>query len=101
MERTNRVVKAMLEKLTEPVDHADNVKFLGHAEFAVNNSRHKTTGRTPSELLFGCQQKGVLADHLEEYLDAKHGESQEDLEDVRRVAASKIAYSSGVFIEKP
>ncbi|KAH8361328.1 hypothetical protein KR200_001361, partial [Drosophila serrata] len=40
-------------------------------EFAINNSVQCSTGKTPSVLLFGCEQRGPMVDELTEYLENK------------------------------
>lgn len=90
VERTNRVLKAMLGKLSDPVNHADWVSILPHAEFAINNTRHATTNRTPSELLFGIMQRGAVVDPLTEYLEDKQKRPVRDLEETRSAADRHI-----------
>lgn len=90
VERTNRVIKAMLGKLSEPIQHSDWVKLLNQAEHAVNNSKHKITATTPAELLFGRNQRGPVIEELSEYLDDKQGRTQLDLDAIRKAAAEKI-----------
>lgn len=68
IERVNRILKASLGKLSNPINHADwSQKFL-HVEYAMNNSTHATTKETPSTLLFGIEQRGQIVDELWEYL---------------------------------
>lgn len=50
VERVNRVLKNILGKLTEPIQHADRANRLTDVECAMNNSVHRSTGATPSEL---------------------------------------------------
>lgn len=42
---------------------------LMDAEYALNNSVHSTTKKTPSEMLFGVNQRGKVIHELTEYLD--------------------------------
>lgn len=93
VERSNRVIKAMLGKLTEPVQHADWTKILGHAEHAINNSVHSTTGRTPAEMLFGVSQRGAVVNRLSEYLEEKKGAPVRNLELIRQAADARIKAS--------
>ena len=74
VERVNRVLKSMLGKLTEPLQHSDWVSCLAKVEFAINNSESATTRETPSVLLFGVEQKATVPDKLTEYLDEVLGE---------------------------
>lgn len=52
VERVNRVITPILGKLSEPISHADWSHKLLQVEYALNNSVHSTTKKTPSELLF-------------------------------------------------
>lgn len=92
VERVNRVIKAMLGKLTNPINHADWSHKLSQVEYAINNSIHRTTKRTPSELLFGVNQRGQIVDELTEYLDDKF-QSERDLASIRSEASKSIENS--------
>lgn len=61
----------MLSKVTEPIAHANWSTKLSEIEFGINNSVHATTKETPSKLLFGVNQRGVIIDQLTEYLEDK------------------------------
>lgn len=71
VERVNRVLKAILAKITDPVQHADWCRKLSDVEFAINNTVSQSTGFTPSRLLFGVDQRGTSVDYLTEYLECK------------------------------
>lgn len=92
VERVNRVLKTMLGKLSEPMNHADWSSKLLLVEHAINNSVHSTTKQTPSKLLFGIEQRGEIIDKLTEYLDARV-ESNVELKQ-RRAAALEAIESS-------
>lgn len=94
VERVNRVIKTMLGKLTEPIDHADWVQRLSQAEYALNNTKHRSTGFTPSELLFGVNQRGKIPDELTEYIDNEfHEVGHRDLTEIRKNAIENIEKS--------
>ena len=59
MERYNRFIIPMIAKLTESPDRWDCI--ISDVECAVNNTVNKSTGQTPSKLLF---QKSVVLDTL-------------------------------------
>lgn len=92
VERVNRVITAMLGKITDPVSHADWTRMLSRVEYAVNNSIHSSTRQSPSMLLFGVQQRGFEVDELTEYLDEKVVPSR-DLNLIREGAAACIKKS--------
>lgn len=91
IERGNRILKSLLAKVTEPVQHSDWVKMLTRVEYAINNSVHSVTRQTPCELLFGVNQRGRDVDTLAEYLDDKHfSASDHDLTTMRKRASERI-----------
>ena len=69
VERVNRVLTAMLGKISNPVNHADWSRLLTNVEHAINNTVHSTTQQMPSVLLFGIPQRGRIVDELTEYLE--------------------------------
>lgn len=94
VERVNRVLTPMLGKLSEPVSHSNWSLMLTRVEYALNNSVHSTTRRTPSELLFGVRLRGPEVDELTEYLqDRVAGETERDLSAIRADAGVEIAKS--------
>ena len=66
VERVNRVLGSMLAKLSDPTTNKHWYKILPEAEFALNNTTQKSTGETPSKLLFGVNQHGKAIDVLGE-----------------------------------
>lgn len=94
VERVNRVLTPMLGKLSEPLNQADWYKLLNRVEFAINNSVQCSTGKTPSSLLFGCEQRGPVVDELTEYLEEKFDqEKPRCLDTVRDEALENIRQS--------
>lgn len=94
VERVNRVITAMLSKITESVSHSDWTKMLEQTEFALNNSVHTATKKTASQLLFGVDQRGGVIDELTEFLqDKQPNESDYELDELRAEALAGIAKS--------
>lgn len=94
VERVNRTIKAMMGKATESMNHADWVQQLGHIEYAINNAKHSTTGFSPSEMLFGVTQKGIVPDELTEYVQNEYQSTGErDLHEIRTQAEAAIEKS--------
>lgn len=89
VERTMRQLKSMLGKLTEPYQHSDWTNMLTHAEFAINNSRHSTTGASPAVMLFGTRQRSPCPDRLTDYLCSRQNPSR-DLDTTRAEAGVRI-----------
>lgn len=95
VERVNRVLTPMLSKLTDPLGHSDWVTKLAEVEYAMNNSVHSTTRKSPSNLLFGVEQRGKIVDELTEYLEDKNetGDGR-ILEEIRARAAEAITVAN-------
>lgn len=94
VERVNRVIKTMMGKLVEPINHADWVQRLAQIEYALNNTKHRSTGCTASNLLFGIDQRGPIADELAEYIEKVfHEPRQANLEEIRESASKSIEKS--------
>lgn len=94
VERVNRVLKSMLGKLSEPIDHADWSNRLLAVEYAMNNSKHSTTKETPCKLLFGVEQRGEVIDELTEFLKAdRTSDPTQDLTHRRTDARAAIERS--------
>lgn len=97
VERVNRVIKAMLSKISDPIQHSNWSKLLTRVEYAINNSVHSVTKETPSRLLFGVGQRGREVDALSEFLESRHPNVVDrDLAAMRDVVSERI----GVHQEK-
>lgn len=94
VEKQNGVLKSILAKITEPIQHSDWANKLEHVEYAVNNTVHVGTRDTPSRLLFGVEQRGVIIDKMTEYLNEKNSNpDSRDLNQIRELAAAAIVRS--------
>lgn len=89
IERVNRTLKSILSKISEPIQHSDWAKLLIRVEYALNNSVHSSTRKTPCHLLFGVDQRGLEIDQLTEYLEDKRN-SVRDLDKLRADASEQI-----------
>lgn len=97
VERVNRVLKNMLGKLTEPLQHSDWVQQLKHVEYAINNTVQKSVGISPSMLLFGVHQRGPNVDYLSEFIDdCDLNKEIRDLESARTKSAAQIKESQNI-----
>lgn len=85
VERFNRVVIPLLAKISD----GDWKKKLGEAEFAINNIRNRSINNSPSMLLFGVNQRGVVCDKIQEFL-LQESDQPRDLVDIREKAAEAI-----------
>lgn len=93
VERVNRDLRAMLAKLTDPIEHGDWVERLSQVEFAINNTVHRSIGQTPSMMLFGVEQRGEIVDELTEYLQDIYGNTKRDLDSIREQVSHRIEKS--------
>lgn len=93
VERFNRTIVPMIAKLADE----RNVRWyetLDDVEYACNNTINKSTGETPSILLYGVSQRGKIVDSIRDTLE-KIGSIMDsrNLVDVRNKAKEKIKQS--------
>jgi len=81
----------MLAKLTDSTNKWDRV--VHKAEFAINNTIHRSTGQSPSMLLFGINQTGEVNDEIRRMLDITVSEDVVVFENMRTEAADRIVKS--------
>lgn len=93
VERVNRVLGPLLAKITDNNIGKYWYKALAEAEFAINNTINKSTGDTPSRLLFGVNQRGPNIDGIKEYFEEKFATDTRDFEAIREKAARNISKS--------
>lgn len=87
VERFNRVITPMLGKIVEDPRKWDIA--LPSVEYAINNTTSRSTGETPSRLLFGIEQNGPVNDKLKLYLSQGIIEDR-NLEEIRESASRNI-----------
>jgi len=80
----------MLAKLCDAPCDWD--KFVEKVEFAINNTVCRSTGETPSKLLFGINQLGNVNDKIQLFLD-DHSRYERDFDELRKAAAKTIVNS--------
>jgi len=93
VERFNKILTPMLAKLSETPAKWDNV--LQSVEFTLNNSICRATNETPSRLLFGINQTGVINDKLKLMLDPYSDENR-DLIKIREQASQTIEKTQNI-----
>lgn len=86
--RVNRDLTPMMAKLSEDSSKWDRI--LETIEFAINNTICRTTNDTPSRLLFGEKQRGIVNDSIRPVLDQTIGVVQRDLYEIRERASTNI-----------
>lgn len=87
VEIVNRSIVPMLAKISEPSNEWDRVLYK--VEFAINNTIHRSTGQTPSRLLFGINQVGDVSDELRHVIE-EINENRFDLPEIREKASEQI-----------
>ncbi|KAK9711377.1 Integrase core domain [Popillia japonica] len=85
-EIVNKMLTNICSKLAANTSKWDEV--LDQVEFA-NNTLNRSTGQTPSMLLFGINQRGRIQDNLREYIEAQN-ETDRNLESIRQKSAENI-----------
>jgi len=81
-ERINRSLVPMIAKLS----NAENGKQCCEIEYCINNTVNKSTGKSPSQLVFGLDQRGPHVDQVKEWAGSDVNASIRDLVDVRETA---------------
>jgi len=69
VERINRILIPMLNKIVNKEKRKQWYKLL-YVEYAINNSKNRSTGETSCRLLFGIDQRGRVNDEIKEYVNA-------------------------------
>lgn len=90
VERVNRVLIPMLAKECEADTTSGWDKRLVKIEFALNNTVNRSTGFSPSVLLFGLNQKGELCDRVRDFLESSLENTRCNLEDLRAEASETL-----------
>ena len=93
VERINRIIGPMLAKLSEKSSGRHWYKVIEDVEYALNNTVSKSTGETPSKLLFGVNQRMLKLDPVRNYVEQQGERVERDLEKMRAIAAQKIKKS--------
>lgn len=94
----------MLSKLSDKFSNKHWYLILVEVEHAINNTVNRTTGRTPSQLIFGLEQRGPCVDQLKEFVSTANHPGARDIQNMRAQAADKVAklqnYQEKVFNAK-
>lgn len=64
---------------------------MPEVEYAINNTVNRSTGKSPSQLIFGIEQRGPCTDHLKDFLKTT---VDRDLSVTKRLLASLIFHSN-------
>jgi len=86
IERLNRMLTPMLAKMSDDPRRWDQA--LESVEFAINNTICRSTGNTPSKLLFGLAQLGAINDLVRLNLD--QSTEIRDLKKLREAASCEM-----------
>lgn len=88
VERFNRILAPMIAKISETPSTWDRV--LSEVEYSLNNTVCRSTGETPSRLMFGVDQKGKPNDVLRKMFES---DVDRDLIEIREQASVNIEKS--------
>lgn len=91
VERVNRSLAPMLAKLTDSGEGKPWYRVLVQVEHAMNNTIHRSTGKTPSELFFGVNQRGLVHDQLKDVVCDEPTLTIPSLPHIKLEAAQRIA----------
>lgn len=90
VERINRVITPMLSKEADENSTGNWYLNLSKIEFALNNTINRSTGHSPSILLFGIRQRGEICDKIMENLNEMNNKLEIDLVKTREEASASI-----------
>lgn len=86
-ERVNRIIIPALAKICSEGDWS---KKIADVEFFINNTVSRTTGFSPSQLLFGVDQRGEVIDKLAEFFGEELSDKPRDLGAIPEMASAII-----------
>lgn len=66
---------------------------LSKAEYAINNTYNKSTGKILSKILFGVAQRGKIKDEIAAYMRSREDVNTRDLQAVREKARENTVKS--------
>jgi hypothetical protein len=90
VERLNRVLIPLLAKIVNKEEGKHWYKLLQEVEYTINNSKNRSTGETPSRLLFGVDQRGQLNDEVKEFLNKSVNIKPRDFTEIRDKAVENV-----------
>lgn len=82
-ERVNWIITPLIAKLSDRETGKQWYKRLGEIEYSLNNTINKSTGKSPSQLIFGMDQRGVYPDHIKEFVESNINQVTRDLDGAR------------------
>lgn len=80
----------MLSKITDDSQGKHWYSVFPEIEFALNNTVNKSTGESPSMLLFGCRQRGKMVDKIADHQYDSKDSNKKNLQIIRNDASEKI-----------
>jgi len=92
-ERINKIITSCLAKLSDNQKNRQWYKTLPIVEYTINNTVNRSTGKSPSQLVFGIEQRGPVTDCLKDFLTIAADSPVRDLDAVRDRAATRTHLS--------
>lgn len=88
VERYNRTILTALSTQTHNLDERVWDNYVGVVQWGLNNTLHKSIGKTPSEVLFGAKMNGEIDSRFDDILEVTRSNS--DVIKTREEASSNI-----------
>lgn len=92
-ERINRSILPIISKLSDKTNGKPWYSILTETEYAINNSVNRTTGQTPSQIIFGIEKRGSNVDGLKDLLSAINLSNSQDIQEICNKATEKTINS--------
>jgi len=92
-ERINRIIALCIAKLSNNEEGQQWYKVLHEIEYSINNTVNRSTGKSPSQIIFGMNQRGPCTDRLKDLLETVDNPPNRDLSIIRNQAAQRINQS--------
>ena len=97
VERINRILTPMFSKEADSETTSNWYKNLYKIEFALNNTKNRSSGFSPSLLLFGVEQKGEFCDKVLEYIQDKvQTNNDRNLYEIREKASDNLIRNQNI-----
>lgn len=94
VERYNRTILKSLSTQTHDLDERVWDEYVGIVQWGINNTLHKSIGKTPAELLFGVAMNCEVDGAFDQILETTR--SQINVEDIRSEAIENISKAQNV-----
>ena len=84
VERINRIIIPIIAKLSDNNINKQWYKILNEVEYSINNTVNRFTGKSPCQIVFRIDQRGLYNDHLKNFIEGTIDSVDRDLETIRK-----------------